>query len=159
MHQTLLQMLKGLSRTLSIPRASSPSHNKGRTTIHEKKAKPFGSSDLSLRWLPLWQCHTNNHYFFFFFSTAFIASMLLQRPQAPREPCLYAPRHRRRLRGPLGLVSLPAPNLHAHAREGLASNSNWHLRSGVVYDNGNRKPEPSWSWLPTSPLFRLMMLD
>ena len=48
------------------------------------------------------------------------ASMLLRGPQAPREVCLYAPQHRRRLRGPLELVSLPAPNLHAPAREGLA---------------------------------------
>jgi hypothetical protein len=71
---------------------------------------------------------------------------------APREPCLYAPQHRRRLRGPLGLVSLPAPNLYALAQEGLAPNSNWHLRSGVVYNNGNRKPAPSWSWLPTLDL-------
>jgi hypothetical protein len=43
-------------------------------------------------------------------------SMLLQGPRVPREPCLYAPQHRRRLRGPLGLVSLPAPNLHAPGR-------------------------------------------
>lgn len=76
------------------------------------------------------------------------ASMLLQGPWAPREPCLYAPQHGRRLRGPLGLVSLPAPNLHAPAREGLAPNSNC-LCSGGVYDNGNQKPAPSWSWLPT----------
>jgi hypothetical protein len=52
------------------------------------------------------------------------ASMLLRGPRAPREPCLYVPQHRRRLCGPLGLVSLPAPNLHAPAREGLAPNSN-----------------------------------
>uniref|UniRef100_A0A1W2P7U8 Clavesin-2 n=1 Tax=Mus musculus TaxID=10090 RepID=A0A1W2P7U8_MOUSE len=37
---------------------------------------------------------------------------------------LICTQHRRRLRGPLGLVSLLAPNLHAPAREGLAPNSN-----------------------------------
>jgi hypothetical protein len=52
------------------------------------------------------------------------ALMLLQGPRVHREPCLYAPQHRRILLGPLGLVSLPAPNLHAPAQEGLAPNSN-----------------------------------
>jgi hypothetical protein len=66
--------------------------------------------------------------------------MLLWGPRAPWKPCLYAPQHRRRLRGPLWLVSLPAPKLHAPTREGLAPNSNWRLCSSVVYDNGNQKP-------------------
>jgi hypothetical protein len=60
--------------------------------------------------------------------------MLLQGPRAPREDCLYAPQHRRRLCGPLGLVSLPAPNLHAPAREGLAPDSAYTCAD--VYDNG-----------------------
>jgi hypothetical protein len=55
-------------------------------------------------------------------------SMLLRGPWEPREVCLYAPQHRRRLRGPLGLVSLPAPNLHASAWEGLEPDSGLHLR-------------------------------
>ena len=66
------------------------------------------------------------------------ALMLLQGPRVHREPCLYAPQHRRRLRGPLELVSLPAPNLHAV-----------QICSGVVYENSNQKLVPSWSWLPT----------
>ena len=53
--------------------------------------------------------------------------MLLLGLWAPREVCLYAPEHRERLRVLLGLVSLPAPNLHAPAREGLVPDSGLHL--------------------------------
>jgi hypothetical protein len=56
------------------------------------------------------------------------AFMLLWGPQEPREVCLYTLQHRERLRGPLGLISLPAPNLHAPTREGLAPDSDLHLR-------------------------------
>jgi hypothetical protein len=48
------------------------------------------------------------------------SSMLLREPWAPREVCLYTLQHRERLCGPLGLVSLPAFNLHAPDQEGLA---------------------------------------
>jgi hypothetical protein len=64
--------------------------------------------------------------------------MLLRGPRAPREDCLYAPQHRRRLHGLLGLVSRPAPNLHAPAREGLApdpqrhTGNRRHLRVGFL---------------------------
>ena len=54
--------------------------------------------------------------------------MLLLGLWAPREVCLYTLQHRERLCGPLGLVSLPAPNLHAPAQEGLAPDSDLHLR-------------------------------
>ena len=43
------------------------------------------------------------------------ASMLLRGPWVPREVCLYTLQHRERLHGPLGLVSLPAPNLHTRS--------------------------------------------
>ena len=62
--------------------------------------------------------------------------MLLWGTWEPREVCLYTLQHREKLCGPLRLVSLPAPNLHAPTQEGLAPDSGYCLCSGVVYHKG-----------------------
>ena len=53
---------------------------------------------------------------------------MLQEPREPREDCLYTPQHWGELCVLLGLVSLPAPNLHAPAWEGLVPDSDLNMR-------------------------------
>jgi hypothetical protein len=86
-----------------------------------------------------------------FFSTAFIAGTprcFYVYPGRPGSPAYMHPSTGEGSVAPWDWSICWHP-ICMHLREGLAPNSNWRLRSGVVYDNGNRKPVPSWSWLPT----------